>query len=54
LIYTVEDKLEDVMMGVNMNLFVVSSDVLQSKENKDFVNKMKKSGIKVQIVGPKI
>lgn len=54
LIYTVEDKLEDVIMGVNMNSFIVSSDVLQSKENKEFVSNMKKAGIKVQIVGPKI
>ena len=55
LIYTLEDqKLSDVMMGLNLNKLVVSTDIMTDSDNKKFISEMKKKGIKVETTGPKI
>jgi len=54
LLYTLDGKLSDVMMGLNLNKLVVSSDVMTDKDNREFVSQMKREGIKVETIGPRI
>jgi hypothetical protein len=55
LVYTLEDqKLSDVMMGLNLNKLVISTDIMTDSDNKKFISEMKKKGIKVETTGPKI
>ena len=54
LIFSIEDKLKDVISGLKIGKLVISSDVLMDKENKAYINSLKSMGTKVQVVGPKI
>jgi hypothetical protein len=55
LVYTLEDqKLSDVMMGLNLNKLVISTDIMTDSDNKKFISEMKRKGIKVETTGPKI
>lgn len=53
LIYTLdsEQKLSDVMGNMKVVKLRISGDVLESKENKKFIQDLKKSGTKVETVG---
>jgi hypothetical protein len=55
LVYTLEDlKLSDVMMGLNLNKLIISTDIMTDSDNKKFISEMKRKGIKVETTGPKI
>lgn len=55
LMYTIKSKdLIETLKGIKTNKLILSSDLLQSKENKEYINDLKKQGIKVEIKGPKI
>jgi hypothetical protein len=54
LVFSIEDKLEDVISGLKIGKLVISSDVLMDKENKAYINSLKSMGTKVEVVGPKI
>jgi hypothetical protein len=53
LVYTLDDgdKLEDVLKSTKVKTLRVSGDVLSEKENKKFIQDLKKSGTKVEVVG---
>jgi|688.fasta_scaffold21752_5 hypothetical protein len=53
LLYTLDagDKLEDVMKSTKVKTLRLSGDVLSEKDNKKFIQDLKKSGTKVEIVG---
>lgn len=53
LVYTLDsgDKLSEVLGGVKVGKLRISGDVLESKENKEFIQGLKKSGTKVETVG---
>jgi hypothetical protein len=53
LVYTLDegDKLESVMSGTKVKLLRVSGDVLSLKENKKFIQDLKRSGTKVEVIG---
>ena len=53
LLYTLDagDNLEDVMKSTKVKTLRLSGDVLSEKENKKFIQDLKKSGTKVEIVG---
>jgi len=53
LVYTLDagDKLEDVIKSTKVKTLRVSGDVLSEKENKKFIQDLKKSGTKVEVVG---
>jgi hypothetical protein len=53
LVYTLDagDKLEDVMKSTRVKTLRLSGDILSEKENKKFIQDLKKSGTKVEIVG---
>jgi len=54
LLYTIDsDKLISVLEGISFKKLVLSSDII-SKENNNYINALKKKGIKVEIHGPKI
>lgn len=46
--------LKDVIGKNSIKNLKISSDVLRNKDNKDYINTLKSSGVKVEIVGPKI
>ena len=55
LLFTLNDeKLIDIMGGLELDKFVVSSDILTDPDNKKYIGELKKVGIKVEIIGPKI
>lgn len=55
LLYTLSPKdLIKTLEGVKVKKLILSSDLNQSKENKDFIADLKKQGIKIEIEGPKI
>ena len=54
LVFSIEDKLEDVISGLKIGKLVISSDVLMDKENKAYINSLKSMGTKVEVIGPKI
>jgi len=53
LVYTLDpgDKLSEVLGGVKVGKLRISGDVLESKENKEFIQGLKKSGTKVETIG---
>lgn len=53
LVYTLDsgDKLSEVLDGVKVGTLRISGDVLESKENKKFIQDLKKSGTKVETIG---
>lgn len=51
LIYTTTQPLAQVLGDVKVKKLVISGDLLSDKENKDFVQGLKKSGVKVETVG---
>ena len=51
LIYTTTQPLSQVLVGVKVKKLVISGDLLNSKENKEFINRLKSSGVKVETVG---
>jgi hypothetical protein len=54
LIFSIEDKIKDVITGLKIGKLVISSDILMDKENKAYINSLKSMGTKVEVVGPKI
>lgn len=56
LIYTldVNDKLDQVIGGLKPKILRLSGDLLSKSENKKFIQDLKKSGVKVEIIGPVI
>lgn len=56
LIYSIdpEDELGKIIDQLNLKKLTASSDILISKENKDFIKKLKQSGTEIKIIGPKI
>ena len=55
LMYTIKSKdLIETLKGVKLKKLILSSDLSQSKENKEYINDLNKQGIKVEIKGPKI
>lgn len=55
IIYSLEDKLlSDIINDVKTKKLFISSDVVINKENKDFINQIKRKGTKVETIGPKI
>jgi hypothetical protein len=51
LIYTFDGKIEDVLKDSKFKKLVISGDVLNDKENKDYINNLKRKGIKIETVG---
>jgi hypothetical protein len=52
LIYTLDpSELIKTLEGVNCKKLVISGDLLSEKSNKDFINTLKRNGVKVEIVG---
>jgi hypothetical protein len=55
LVYTINDEeLIPSVSGLNLKKLVISGDLLSLKENKSFMNDLKKKGVKIEIVGPVI
>ena len=55
IIYTIEtDKLISEIIPDTIKLLTISSDILLNKDNKEFINSLKRSGKEVKIIGPKI
>jgi hypothetical protein len=53
LIYTCdEDEFIDIVSPLSIKKLVISGDLLNKKDNKLFINKLKGMGIKIEIVGP--
>ncbi len=53
LIYTINDKeLIPMTRGLKLNKLVISGDLLSLKENKSYLNDLKRKGVKIEIVGP--
>jgi len=51
LLYVVDDSLEKALGSAEFSSLTISGDLVSSKENKEFVGKLKKSGKKVEIKG---
>jgi dsDNA-binding SOS-regulon protein len=52
LIYSIDpSELVETLQGVNCKKLVLSGDLLSEKENKEFINSLKKQGVKVEITG---
>ena len=49
-----DEKLVDIISGLKLDKLVLSSDILSDSDNKKYINDIKREGIKVQIIGPKI
>ncbi len=56
LLFTIDsDNLESVLSSVKIkNKLVLSSDLVSDKKNKELVNELKKKGLKIEIIGPRI
>jgi hypothetical protein len=55
LLYTLEPgELVKTIGGLKINKLVISGDMSSTKEDKDFINSLKKSGVKVEVKGPDI
>jgi hypothetical protein len=46
-----DDRLEDIIKGLNLKKLVVSGDLMSNQENKNYINSLRKSGVKVEIKG---
>jgi dsDNA-binding SOS-regulon protein len=52
LVYSIDpSELVETLQGVNCKKLVLSGDLLSEKENKEFINSLKKQGVKVEITG---
>lgn len=52
LIYSIDpSELVETLQGVNCKKLVLSGDLLSERENKEFINSLKKQGVKVEITG---
>lgn len=51
LLYTVDNNLKDVLGDAKFNKLVVSGDLMSDKENKEFLNELKRGGIKIETKG---
>lgn len=56
ILFTIDsDNLESVLSSVKIkNKLVLSSDLVSDKKNKELVNELKKKGLKIEIIGPRI
>ena len=56
LLFTIDsDNLDSVLSSVKIkNKLVLSSDLVSDKKNKELVNELKKKGLKIEIIGPRI
>jgi len=55
LIYTIEDEeLISLTSGLNLKKLAISGDLLSNKENRNYINALKKKGVKIEITGPTI
>lgn len=52
LVYSIDSsELVETLQGVNCKKLVLSGDLLSERENKEFINSLKKQGVKVEITG---
>ena len=51
LLYTVDDSIQSALGDAKFNKLVVSGDLMANKENKEFLNGLKRSGIKIETTG---
>lgn len=51
LLYTVDDSIKSALGDAKFNKLVVSGDLMANKENKEFLNGLKRSGIKIETTG---
>lgn len=51
LLYTVDDSLQSALGDAKFNKLVVSGDLMVNKENKEFLNELKRKGIKIETTG---
>jgi hypothetical protein len=51
LVYTTSGSLTEVLGDSKFKKLVISGDLLSDKSNKEYINNLKKSGIKVETVG---
>lgn len=56
LVYTLDEdnKLEDILKSTKVKILRISGDILSIKENKKFIQDLKRSGTKVELIGPVI
>ena len=55
LVYTIDDnELIPITRGIELKRLVISGDLLSNKENKNYLNDLRKKGVKIEIVGPVI
>jgi hypothetical protein len=56
LIYTLDinDRLDQIIGELKPKILRISGDLLSKSENKKFIQDLKKSGVKVEIIGPVI
>ena len=51
LLYTVDNSLQSALGDAKFNKLVVSGDLMENKENKEFLNGLKRSGVKIETTG---
>lgn len=51
LLYTVDDSIQSALGDAKFNKLVVSGDLMSNKENKEFLNGLKRNGIKIETTG---
>jgi hypothetical protein len=51
LLYTVDDSIQSALGDAKFNKLVVSGDLMANKENKEFLNGLKRSGVKIETTG---
>jgi len=51
LLYTVDNSIQSALGDAKFNKLVVSGDLMANKENKEFLNGLKRSGIKIETTG---
>ncbi len=51
LLYTVDNSLKSALGDAKFNKLVVSGDLMANKENKEFLNELKRKGIKIETTG---
>ena len=51
LLYTVDDSIQSALGDAKFNKLVVSGDLMANKENKEFLNGLKRNGIKIETTG---
>jgi len=55
LIYTIEEQeLIPLTSGLKLKKLAISGDLLSSKENKNYINDLKRKGVKIEITGPTV